>query len=353
MKRCSKCILPETYASIKFDENGVCSVCNQIDNKKIIDWAKREIELQKILGFYKMEAKKRGNKYDCIVPFGGGKDSSFTLYMIKVKYGMTPLTVTFDTKFALEAGQKNFVNVLNKLGVDNLTFSPDMNLVRKLCVESMKMNGDWCWHCHAGIFAWSAQMAVKFNIPLMIFGEPASEYTSHYTYEDIKDIDEEHLLTVEAGGIKPDDFVSKNISRNDLQPFIYPSADEIRRIGLRQIYLGSYIKWNTPEQVKFIKSELGWKGAKIEGSFLDYDKVDCKYEPVRDYTKFIKRQYGRSCQNAAIEVRHGRMTRDEALKIANEYDGKRPSCFDDFLSDIGLSEEEFIKIAKTHLVKAG
>lgn len=350
MKRCTKCILPETYASLTFDEKGVCSVCNQIDSKKVINWTEREEELKKILSLYKEEAQKRGSKYDCILPFGGGKDSTYTLYTIKEKYGMNPLTVTFNMQFMTETGLENFHNVLNKLGVDNLCFSPDMKLVKKLCVKSLKKNGDWCWHCHAGIFAWSTKMAVKFNIPLMIFGEPASEYSSYYSYEDVKDLDEEHLLTVATEGITAKDFVSEDISMKDLEPFIYPSVDEIKRIGLRQIYLGSYTKWDTYEQVKLVKEKLGWKGANVEGSFLDYDKVDCKYVGIRDYLKFIKRGYGRSAQLASIEVRHGRMTRDGALKVAEEYDGKRPKSLDNFLSELGVTEDLFMEIANSHIV---
>ena len=351
IKRCSRCILPETYATIKFDNEGVCNVCRQFEKKDDIDWVDREKQLKKILDFQKKEAKKRGSKYDCIVPFGGGKDSTFILYTLKEKYNMTPLTVSFNIQYMSDVGLKNLNNILQILGVDNLCFSPNIKLVRKLSLESLKKNGDWCWYCHAGIYAWSAQMAIKFNIPLMVFGEPASEQTQYHTYDQLVEISEKHFLEVATEGIGPKDFVSKDISLKDLQPFIYPSVDEIRKVGLRQIFLGSYIKWNTYNQVKFIKEKLGWKGANVEGSFIDYDKVDCKFVSIRDYLKFIKRNYGRSCQLGSIEIRNSRLTRDRALKLALEYDGKRPKFLDSFLKEIGISEEEFMNIATKHIVK--
>ena len=338
MKRCTKCILPETYASIKFDEEGVCSICKQAEHKREIDWSTREKELKKILDKYKNLAKEWGNSYDCIVPFSGGKDSSYTLYMLKRVYGMKPLAVTFDHLFLTDVMKENRANVLRKLGVDLITFSPDWQVVKRLCVKSLNKTGDFCWHCHSGIFAYPTQIAVKYNIPLLIWGEPSAEYTSYYTYDDDERLDEKRFKDLIQMGIPVEEMTDDGMTLTDLSPYIFPSFDALKELNVSSIYLGSYIPWDSRKQVELIKRELGWKGGVVEGSFVDYDKVECKYIGVRDYLKYIKRGYGRTAQLASVDIRNGRMTREEALRLAEEYDGKRPASLDSFLEDIEMSE---------------
>jgi len=221
-------------------------------------------------------------------------------------------------------------------------------------LESLKRKGDFCWHCHTGIFSYPMQIAIKFNIPLLFWGEPSAEYTSYYSYDQPEEVDERRFNRFVNMGITADDMLGmiEGVEPRDLDPFRYPPLKELRRIGYRSVCLGSYIPWNVRQQAEIIKRELGWQGNDVEGvpPEYDYEKVECFMQGVRDYLKFIKRGYGRTAHLTSLDVRNGRMSRDEAEKLTAEYDGKRPASLDLFLRYVGLDEEEFMDIAMSHTV---
>lgn len=349
MKRCGRCILPETYATIEFDSEGVCNLCRQHEIKDNIDWGGSEKKLKNLLEKYKKIAKERGNKYDCIVPYSGGKDSSYTLYVLKEKYGMNPLVVTVSHMFFTDTGKWNNENTVRKLGVDQIFFRPSWSTVKKFCIASYKKTGDFCYHCHTGVYSFPLKVAIKWKIPLVIWGEPNAEQTQYYSYEEEEKLNETHFKKI-FGYIAEDFIGMEGLTREELQTFMFPPVKELQKLELNSICLGTYIRWDYKKQVELIKEKLGWKGREVEGSFVDYDKVECEYITIRDYVKYIRRGFGRSAQLASMWIRDGQMSREEAMKIAEKYDGKRPSNLDKFLEDIGISEEEFMEIAKKHRV---
>lgn len=167
MRYCTKCILPQTHESIQFDENGVCNVCRGIEAKhEVIDWNERRAILDEIVGRYRGKGQ-----YDCIVPFSGGKDSTFQLWYVVKELGLKPLVVRFNHWGYRPLVQENNTRTFKKLGVDILEFTANWQVVKKLMLASLKETGDFCWHCHTGVFAHTMQIAVKFNIPLVIWGE--------------------------------------------------------------------------------------------------------------------------------------------------------------------------------------
>ena len=338
MKRCTKCLLPETYANIKFDNNGICNVCRA----KKVKPPYSEKDLINILNEEKEMARKQGRKYDCIIPFSGGKDSVFTLYIITKKYGMTPLVVTFNHLFFTDVIKRNQEKILNKIGADVVEFKPDWNIVKRLMLKSLEKSGDFCWHCHCGIYAYPMQVAVKFKIPLSIWG--SSDFRMERDLGIKRDLEFfQKRITL---GIQPEEMIDENISIEDLQPFMPPAQKDYDAI--RDIGLGNYLGWDVRKQVDLIKKELGWEESEVEGSFVKYDKIECKYVGIRDYLKFIKRGYGRTCKLASIDIRDGLMSRDEGLKLMEKYDGKRPDSLMPFLNDIELSEDNFLDICMKH-----
>jgi len=133
-----------------------------------------------------------------------------------------------------------------------------------------------------------------------------------------------------------------------MQPFMYPTATEMR--GVLSINQGAYCFWNARKQTVIIKKELGWEGRKVEGSYVDWDNVECSLIGVRDYIKYLRRGFGRSAQLASADIRNGFMTRDKAMGIIKEYDGKRPGSLDYFLKIVEMDEDKFTKIAYGHKV---
>lgn len=356
MKRCVNCGLPETYESIEFSDNGVCNLCIQKKHRDtIIDWNERKQELNTLIKSY------RGKyDYDCLIPFSGGKDSTFTLYYLMKEFQLKPLVMQFNHGFMRENLKKNNERTFKKLGVDAISFTPNWKVVKRLMLESLIRKGDFCWHCHTGIFSYPMHLAIKFNVPLIFWGEPSSEYTAYYDYRDnkIEEVDEERFNRFVNLGITAEDMSGMirhdfELDPRDLAPYTYPKLRDLKRLGYRSVCLGSYIPWNVKKQSELIMSELGWQGDQVEGMPWDlypYEKIECYMQGVRDYIKFLKRGYSRVTQMTVLDIRNNRIIKEKAKKIIEQYEGKRPPSLDLFLEYLGLSEEEFNDIIRKTVV---
>lgn len=351
LKRCSRCNLPETHATIVFDADGVCNICRGQERKQsAVDWTARKRQLDELVATYRDK-----HDYDCIVPFSGGKDSTFTLYYLMKEYGIRPLVVRFDHGFLRRNVMDNTDRVLRKLGADFLHFRPNWKVVRKLMLQSLLEKGDFCWHCHTGIFSYPMWVALQQNVPLIFWGEPSAEYTAYYSYDQPEEVDEKRFNRSTNLGISANDMFLRlggEVSERDLKPFSYPPLRELRRIGYRSVCLGSYIPWDVKSQSELIRRDLGWMGDEVENvpPQYGYEKIECYMQGVRDYLKYIKRGYTRPSHLAAIDIRNGRMSLGEAKSMVQEWEGRRPPSLDLFLEFVGLTEDEFTQIALTHQV---
>lgn len=356
LKKCLKCGLPETYETIIFNDQGICNICTQTSFKnEQIDWNDRQKMLNDLVEEY------RGKyDYDCIVPFSGGKDSTYTLWYLVTQLKLKPLVVQFDHGFMRDTLKENNIRTFKKLGVDVMSFTPNWKLVKRLMLEALTRKGDFCWHCHTGIFSYPMQIALKFNIPLIFWGEPSAEYTAYYNYSDgqIEEVDEERFNKFVNLGITAEDMYGmiKNdtdITLRDLLPYTYPKMRDLRKLGYRSVCLGSFIPWNTRKNSELIQRELGWKGDQVEGMPWDlypYEKIECSMQGTRDYIKYLKRGYSRVTQMTALDSRQGLITRDNADSLINQYEGKRPPSLDLFLEYVGLTEDEFNTIVDATVV---
>lgn len=350
LKRCVRCIMPETQQGIIFDEKGVCGTCKQQSEVKAkIDWKSREKDLIKLIEQY------RGKySYDCIIPFSGGKDSTFTVYTLVKKYGVKPLLVTFDHGFLRPSVLENRIKTVKKLGVDILTFRTNWKVVKKLMLESLKRKGDFCWHCHTGVFAYPMQLAVKLNIPLVFWGEPSAEYTSFYGYDKPEEVDEKRFNKLVNLGITADDmfkFLKGSVDIRDFEPYRYPPLNDLKAIGYRSVCLGSYIPWDVSKQAEIIRKELDWQWDDVEGipKNYGYQKLECMLYGMRDYLLFIKKGFGRTAHLVSIDIRNNKLLRKEGFKLAEKYDGKKPASMSWFLDMLGITEKEFMDLALRHI----
>ena len=354
LKHCTACNLPETYETIEFDAEGVCNICRQKEFKDTaIDWKARKEQLVELVEQY------RGKyAYDCIVPFSGGKDSTFTLLYLMKEFKIKPLVVQFNHGFMRQGLLKNNERTFRKLGVDVISFTPNWQVVKRLMLEALLRKGDFCWHCHTGIYSYPMHLAIQQQVPLIFWGEPSSEYTAYYDYRDdqVEEVDEEKFNRSTNLGITAEDMsgmISSDfeLDPRDLKPFTYPPLRDLKKLGYRSLCLGSYIPWDVKKQVGIIQSELGWQGDQVEGmpwSEYPYEKIECHLQGVRDYIKYLKRGYGRVTQMTALDLRNGRITQDKAHHLINQYEGKKPPSLELFLEYLGISEPEFNDIvAKT------
>ncbi len=351
MKRCVNCVLPETHETITFDENGLCNICrNHALKKEKIEWKERKKQLDDLVMRYKGQGM-----YDCIVPFSGGKDSTWTLYYLIREYKLKPLVVRFDHGFLRAKVQRNTIRSLRNLGADFHHFTPNWHVVRKLMLQSFLDKGDFCWHCHTGIFAYPMWVAIRYNIPLIFWGEPSSEYSAYSNPLEIEKRDEQRFNRSINLGITAQDMsirLGGTLSARDLWPFTYPPLAELRRIKYSSVCLGSFIPWDVKAQSEIIRRELGWEGDEVENvpPEYGYEKIECYLQGVRDYIKYIKRGYTRPSHLASIDIRNNRISHEDGMKLVKQYEGKRPPSLDLFLQFVGLTEAEFIEIAMSHAV---
>lgn len=346
MRYCKRCVYPESSAlELTFDEKGVCSGCRMAEEKEKINWNARKEKLREILEKYR---NKDGSNYDCIIPVSGGKDSHFQTYIIKEVYGLNPLLVTFNHEFNTAAGIRNLTNLVSKFGVDHIRFTLNPKLIKKLARVSLKKMGDMCWHCHAGIYTYPVQIAVKFKIPLILWGEHGfSDLYGMYSHYDQIEMTRKCRTEWGMRGYDAEDMVDEEegITLADLKCFVYPSDKEIEAAGVRGIYLSNFIPWNGKKQSELMIEKYDFEpwSEQQDRTYNTYENVECHHcNGVHDYLRWLKFGYGRATDHVSQDIRLGRMTREEGIEIVEKYDHVRPKDLDMFLKFVGLTEEEFI-----------
>jgi len=346
MRYCKLCLLPDTKPQLEFDENGICSACINNKKKESVDWESKKTELLRIIEKYK---SKDGTNYDCIIPVSGGRDSTYQTYVMKELFDLNPLVVAFHPLDQTELGKKNLEN-LKKINVDCIEFSTQPETYLKLARFGLKELGDFQWPEHIGIYTVPVQIAVTYDVPLIVWGEnPQLEYGMP------TNIDEDTILdrawNEKNGGyfldkIKPASMTKYGFDKRDLLPYIYPDDDSIRRVGVTGIFLGSYMKWDIFKQLELVKN-LGFSenDVPIEGTYQKFENLDVYFTVFHDYFKFLKYGFGRATDHASIEIRYNRITREEGIELVSNNEGKIPRKYlEKFLDFADITIEEFHKI---------
>lgn len=345
MRYCKKCLFPDSKPDLYFDSEGVCDACRTAERKhghnSSIDWEEKAVLFDKIV---KKSQKKADGWYDCIVPVSGGKDSTWQVYAVKEIHHMNPLAVTFDQFDQTDTGLYN-LDVLRSIGVDHVHFTLNPNVVRSLVKKGFEIIGDPYWVNHVGMFTVPFHFAARFNIPLVIFGEnPQFEYGGPEISRDNMIMDKRWRQ--EFGGmrgLREEDMVGFDILMGDLRALQYPTDDMVNEVGVMGTFYGHYFKWDAGVHIDIVK-KLGWSvlPEPPAGSWVDYENCDMKYIDIRESIKFLKYGYGRATDQLNIEIRHGRITREEALGIAKELDGKVDvDNVNRFCEYLGISLEQY------------
>ncbi len=344
IRYCKKCLFPETKPDLFFNEQGVCSACQSAAQKNVgIDWESRKKDFESIINHYKKKDKEIG--YDCLIPVSGGKDSTYQAYFMKYVYGMNPLCVCFETTNLSELGQRNLDNI-SKMGIDVVYFKKNYNAYKSMVIEGFKRVGDEMWPNHLGIFTIPIHFAVKFNIPLVIWGEnPQQEYGGPLDSIQSKILNRRWLE--EFGGLlgnRIKDMVGVDrLTEKDLTPYFYPEDEEIERVGVTGIFLGHYFFWDARKQLEIVK-KFGFsvkEDGPVEGTYTNYENLDEKMHGLHDYLKFVKYGFGRATDHACIDIRNNRITREEGFVLVNQYDGKYPHYgVSEFVKYSGMTKDE-------------
>ena len=344
MEYCKECIMPATRPEQVF-KDGVCDACQSASEKhEKIDWEERRAEFERILERY----RGKGEQYDCIIPVSGGKDSCYQAIRMRDEYGMNPLCVTHTPCELTEVGLSN-LNFLRDQGFDLIQISGNRRSYRELVRIGFFKLGDCCWPEHIGIFTAPVRVAVNYRIPLLVWGENSQfEYGGPATHKENNYLDRNWLEQFQMSGHRLKDVVHDGVSLDEIQTLIYPEDHRIREVGVTGLFLGYFEKWDT-ERNKDICLERGWSrnpDGPVEGAHNDIENLDCKWiGGLHDYMKFIKYGYGRATDQLCIEIRAGRMTRNEAIDaLQASTEGSVPWKYaPDFMEYLGITEEDFLE----------
>lgn len=347
--------MPDTKPDLRFDPEGVCDACRSFESRCFIDWGERRKQLANILDKH----CSKNSSWDCIVPVSGGKDSTYQVIRM-IELGANPLCVTSSTCDLSEVGRRNIENI-KKLGVDHIEFSPKPNVRAKLNRIGLMEVGDISWPEHVGIFTIPVSIAVKMNVPLIIWGE-----NSQNEYGGPAASVESNVLTrrwlEEFGGLiglRVSDFIGREgITSKDLIPYVYPTDEELQRVGVTGLFLGYYFPWDGYTNV-LIAQANGFEAYPkvIEGSCVSYENIDNYQTGIHDYFKFLKFGFGRATDLACLHLRRGRLNRNDAVQIVQKNDGKFPWTYlgkslSHILEKIDISLEEFISICDRFTTKS-
>ena len=365
VKFCTKCVISNQRPSsdvefkhtkktkkqtISFNAEGVCDACIQSEAKEQINWKEREEELLILLDKY----RSKDGHYDCIVPGSGGKDSAYQAHVLKYKYGMNPLTITWPPILYTEYGYKNWKSWLDS-GFDNISFYRNgrvMKLLTKLSIENLLHPFQTFILGQKNL---APKIAAKHGIPLIFYGENEAEYGNSIadnqdslrdkSYHSYDQIDEVHL-----GGVSVRELKEKyNLSYHDIAAFLPASSEELENKNIEVRYLGYYLKW-TPQEVYYYAVEnTGFEARpfRTQGTYSKYNSIDDKIDDLHYYTTFIKFGIGRATYDASQEIRNNHLTREEGQALVKRFDGEFPDrYFDEIMEYIGMSPERFHELCE-------
>lgn len=334
---------------IGFDGEGVCSACRYHDEKEQnINWESREQTLWKLLDKF----RRNDGGYDVIVPGSGGKDSAYTSHILKYKYGMNPLTVTWSPHVYTDIGWKNFQNWMHEGGHDNMLYTPNGKLHRLLTKLAFHNLLHPFQPFIVGQRIIGPAMAARYGIELVMYGENQAEYGNKVDENNIPTMNEKFFTVddpfeMRLGGLTVSEIIDQyGYSLNDFTPYIPPSEEYLKSKNVSVHYLGYYLKWDPQECYYYAAEHTGFTAntERTEGSYSKYSSIDDKIDPFHYLTTLIKFGIGRATYDAAQEVRNGKINRDEGVTLVQKFDQEFPQkFFPEFLEYIDTSEEDFWK----------
>lgn len=336
--------MPDTRPGIKFNEEGICSACQSYERRKTIDWDARFKELQALCDKYR---GMNGTSYDCAIAVSGGKDSHYQVHLMKEVMGMNPILFSVEDNFDMtEAGKHNIKNISEAFGCNIISLKPDIKTQKILMRYMFEKYGKPTWFIDRLIYTYPMMMALKFNTPLLVYGENVSYEYGGYDFVETYSA-RNQLKNGVASDVPESEFLAiEGITKEVLELTKAPTQEEINRLD--PMYVSYFVQWSSITNYEFAKSR-GFHDLTHEWDRThhveNFDQVESRGYLVHPWLKYPKFGHASATDYAARFVRYGLISRDDAVDLVRKHDHNLdPKCVEDFCKFLGYSESEFYSI---------
>lgn len=347
---CQRCLYADSHPlGLVIDEAGICSGCRVHEEKDSLDWDARWRDLETLVAPYR---SRSGEAYDCIVPVSGGQDSYWIMHLVKERLGLNPLMVAYNKQYNTPLGVRNLANLRIRYDADFLLQTVNPHTVKQVTRTSLRLFGSAYWHILAGQSVWPVQTAVRYRIPLIIWGahqglEQVGMFSHLHNVEMSRRYRRDHdILGHEARDLPSLFDVLKN---EDMAPWHYPDDADLHAVGVRGIYLGNYVRWDPKAQHEAMIAGHGYKTSAFGRTFDTYDHVDCfTYMGVHDLAKLYRQGFSKVTDHATREIRHGRLTRSQGLALVQQHEQVAPPYLEQFCQWLGMQPDGLQFVLNQH-----
>lgn len=337
---CRSCLYGTDHPlGLTLDEEGVCSGCRIHKEKDKLDWDGRWDKLEQLVKPYRCQ---NGKNYDCIVPVTGGHESYWVVHLVKERLGLNPLLVTYNKYFNTPLGIRNLANLRIRFNCDIVTQNVNPDSVKRITRTTLRQFGSIYWPCIAGQTVFPVQTAITHKIPLIIWGaHQGVEQVGMFSHEHEVQMTRRYRKEHDLMGYEADDLLTifNELTEKDIWQYRYPDDSQLNSVGVTGIYLSNYVRWDPKAQDELMIKMHHFNATHRERTFDTYEHVDCfNYLSLHDQLKLFKQGYSKVTDHACREIRHGRLTRDEAEVLVQYYENKLPRDTDLFQKWLGLTE---------------
>jgi N-acetyl sugar amidotransferase len=350
LQHCARCLYPITHPlGLTLNDDGICSGCQIHEEKDTLDWEVRWKQLQDIVSPYRVID---GATYDCIVPVTGGNDSYYIVHLVKERLGLNPLLVTYNKYFNTPLGIRNLANLRIRFDCDILIQNVNPFSVKNITRTTLRELGSIYWPCLAGQTVFPVQTAVRYGVPLIIWGahqglEQVGMFSHSHEVEMTRRYRKDHDLM----GREADDLLSifDTLNEDDIWQYRYPDDADLQKIGVRGIYLGNYVRWDPKAQHEQMMHTHAYQSAPFARTFDTYDHVDCyNFMGLHDLLKQYKHGFSKVTDHASREIRHGRLTREQAQNLVHYHTWQEAPNVDLFCKWLGVDRRALQFILDQH-----
>jgi N-acetyl sugar amidotransferase len=347
---CRRCLYRTDHPlGLTLDEEGICSGCRIHEEKDRLDWRARWDMLTRLVAPHRSST---GATYDCIVPVSGAADSYFIVHLVKERLGMNPLLVTYNKYYNTPLGIRNLANLRIRFNCDILVQNVNPAAVRRITRASLRQFGSMYWHCLAGQSVFPVQTAVRYGVPLIIWGaHQGLEQVGMFSHEHEVQMTRRYRKDHDLIGVEADDLLSlfDTLTEADVWQYRYPDDHDLQRVGVTGVYLGNYVRWDPKAQHELMIERHGYETASFGRTFDCYDFVDCfNYMNLHDQLKLYKHGYSKVTDHACREIRHGRLDRAQALALVRKHERVEPEYLNLFAEWLGTQPRSLAFLLDQH-----